>query len=617
MAHQFITVGPIPIFEQTTGEIDYPLIRDVDMNMYERQNGSDLEIGSYIHRPIWHEPDDIPSNEAASLTPTELPFTADDFDDSMGFALELMPDILDREDVGIRYAINGLMSLTPDGMPIIGEAPEVRHLWSVAAVWIKEGPGFGRVVAEWLTDGRPEIEVSASDIARFYDHSRSRAHVYGRTGESYNKMYGIIHPFEQWESSRQARLSPFYVREKALGAVFFETAGWERPQWYESNEILLETYGARVMDRPAEWDSRWWSPIINAEHLAMRDQVGLVDLTAFSIFDVTGSGALDYIQYMTVNQMNVPVGRGVYTPLLGPNGGFKADLTILRLGTNHFRVVTGGALGNVDRKWFLDHLPDDGSVQFQEQTSAICTLGLWGPKARDVLQSVTEADVSHAGFPFGTVKEIFIDHIKVLAFRISYVGELGWEIYAATEQGQRLWDMIWEAGQPHGIIPVGIGVYGTTARLEKGYRAFGMELEAEYNPVEAGLARPKVKQVDFIGREAYLKARDEAAAATLCTLTVDDHIASNGQARYMLGNEPILTTDGTPLIDRNGRRSFVTSAGSGPSVGKHILLAYLPPEYAHEGTRLLVEYLGEQYPVSVAVVGSTPLFDPANERMKY
>jgi glycine cleavage system aminomethyltransferase T/glycine/D-amino acid oxidase-like deaminating enzyme len=617
MAHQFITVGPIPIFEQTTGEIDYPLIRDVDMNMYERQNGSDLEIGSYIHRPIWHEPDDIPSNEAASLTPTELPFTADDFDDSMGFALELMPDILDREDVGIRYAINGLMSLTPDGMPIIGETPEVRHLWSVAAVWIKEGPGFGRVVAEWLTDGRPEIEVSASDIARFYDHSRSRAHVYGRTGESYNKMYGIIHPFEQWESSRQARLSPFYVREKALGAVFFETAGWERPQWYESNEILLETYGARVMDRPAEWDSRWWSPIINAEHLAMRDQVGLVDLTAFSIFDVTGSGALDYIQYMTVNQMNVPVGRGVYTPLLGPNGGFKADLTILRLGTNHFRVVTGGALGNVDRKWFLDHLPDDGSVQFQEQTSAICTLGLWGPKARDVLQSVTEADVSHAGFPFGTVKEIFIDHIKVLAFRISYVGELGWEIYAATEQGQRLWDMIWEAGQPHGIIPVGIGVYGTTARLEKGYRAFGMELEAEYNPVEAGLARPKVKQVDFIGREAYLKARDEAAAATLCTLTVDDHIASNGQARYMLGNEPILTTDGTPLIDRNGRRSFVTSAGSGPSVGKHILLAYLPPEYAHEGTRLLVEYLGEQYPVSVAVVGSTPLFDPANERMKY
>ena len=616
MAHQFITVGPIPIFEQTTGEIDYPLIRDVDMNMYERQNGSDLEIGSYIHRPIWHEPDDIPSNEAASLTPTELPFTADDFDDSMGFALELMPDILDREDVGIRYAINGLMSLTPDGMPIIGETPEVRHLWSVAAVWIKEAPGFGRVVAEWLTDGRPEIEVSGSDIARFYDHSRSRAHVYGRTGESYNKMYGIIHPSEQWESSRQARLSPFYVREKALGAVFFETAGWERPQWYESNEKLLETYGARVMDRPAEWDSRWWSPIINAEHLAMRDRVGLVDLTAFSIFDVTGSGALDYIQYMTVNQMNVPVGRGVYTPLLGPNGGFKADLTILRLGANQFRVVTGGALGNVDQKWFLDHLPDDGSVQFQEQTSAICTLGLWGPKAREVLQSVTEADVSHAGFPFGTVKEIFIDHIKVLAFRISYVGELGWEIYAATEQGQRLWDMIWEAGQPHGIIPVGIGVYGTTARLEKGYRAFGMELEAEYNPVEAGLARPKVKQVDFIGKEAYLKARDEAAA-TLCTLIVDDHIASNGQARYMLGNEPILTTDGEPIIDRNGRRSFVTSAGSGPSVGKHILLAYLPPKYATEGTRLLVEYLGEQYPVSVAVVGSPPLFDPANERMKY
>ncbi len=614
--HQFITVGPVPLFEKTKGEIEYPIVRDVDVNMYERQNGSDMEVGSYAHRPILHDPDDIPSNEEATLTPTELPFTADDFDESMENALELMPDVLAREDVGIRHSINGLLSLTPDGAPIIGETPEVRGLWSIAAIWIKEAPGFGRAVAEWMTHGTPEIDVTASDIARFYDHTRTNSHIHARTSEAFNKMYGIVHPAEQYESSRNVRLSPFYAREKALDAVFFETVGWERPMWYEANKTLLDEYGERVMPRPAEWDSRWWSPIINAEHLAMRDRVGMVDLTAFSIFDLTGPGVLDYIQHLTVNQMDVAVGRAVYTPLLTAHGGFKADLTIMRLGDEHFRVITGGGYGNVDKKWFKDHLPADGSVQFQDQTSAICTVGLWGPHARAVLQSVTGDDVSNEAFPYGAVKEIAIGPVRALAFRISYVGELGWEIYTSMEQGGRLWDSLWEAGQPHGLVPVGIGVYGTTARLEKGYRAFGMELESEYNPVEAGLSRPKVKKADFIGKEAYLKAREEEPAAILCTLTVDDNTSASGQPRYMLGREPILTPNGDPIVDRKGRRSYVTSAGSGPSVGKHLLLAYLPPEYASEGTQLKVEYLGEQYPVSVAVAGSTPLFDPDNERMK-
>ncbi len=614
--HQFITVGPIPLFGESTGEINYPIFRDVDVNMYERQNGSDMEVGSYQHRPILHDANDIPSNEEASLTPTELPFTDDDFDQSMEDALEALPEMLGREDVGIRHAINGLLSLTPDGMPIIGETPEVKGLWSIAAIWIKEAPGFGRAVAELMTYGVSGIDVHASDIARFYDHSTTKSHIHARTTEAFNKMYGIIHPAEQYESSRNIRMSPFAPREEALGVTFFETAGWERPQWYESNKSLLAEYGDKVLPRPAEWDSRWWSPIINAEHLAMRDRVGLVDLTAFSIFDITGAGALDYIQYMTVNQMNVKVGRAVYTPLLNTKGGFKSDLTILRLGENHFRVVTGGGLGNVDKKWFKDHLPADGSVTFEDKTSALCTVGLWGPKAREVLQAVTEDDVSNDGFPFGTVKEITIGPVKTSAFRISYVGELGWEIYTSMEQGLKLWDTLWEAGQEHGLIPVGMGVYGTTARLEKGYRAFGNELEAEYNPVEAGLARPKVKKADFIGKEAYLQARAEEPATTLCTLTVDDPAATTGEARYMLGNEPILTPAGGPITDSHGRRSYVTSAGSAPSVGKHLLLSYLPPQYAQVGTKLLVEYLGSQHAVTVDVVGSTPLFDPDNDRMK-
>jgi glycine cleavage system aminomethyltransferase T len=615
--HQFITAGPIAIFAETSGEINYPLIRDVDMNMYERQNGSDLEIGSYRHQTMLHEPDNIPSNEEATLTPTELPFTADTFDESMEIALTLMPDILDREDVGIRHAINGLMSLTPDGMPIIGETPEVKNLWSVAAIWIKEGPGFGRAVAQWMTHGSADIDLTPSDIARFYEHNRSRYHVAARTYETYNRMYSIVHPMEQYASGRGVRVSPFYAREEALGAFFYETAGWERPNWYESNKELLDEYGARVMPRPAEWDARWWSPIINAEHLAMRERVGMVDLTAFSIFEVTGPGVVEYMQKMAVNQMDVKVGRAVYTPLLNAQGSFKADLTIMRLGEAHYRVVTGGGNGNADKKWFVDHLPEDsGLVQLVDVTSAVCTLGLWGPKARAVLQSVTEDDVSHEGFPFGTVKRIMINQIEVLAFRISYVGELGWELYTKMEQGLRLWDILGEAGQSHGILPVGLGVYGTTGRLEKGYRAFGSELEAEYNPVEAGLDRPKVKSEDFIGKEAYLLARETGPAATLCTLTLDDPTEATGEARYMLGREPILTPAGEPIVDAKGRRSYVTSAGSGPSLGKHLLMAYLPPAEAVTGNKLKVAYLGGQYTVTIARVGSRPLFDPENERMK-
>jgi glycine cleavage system aminomethyltransferase T len=278
--------------------------------------------------------------------------------------------------------------------------------------------------------------------------------------------------------------------------------------------------------------------------------------------------------------------------------------------------VDGGGDGARDKKWFLKHLPEDGSVTFTDMTSALCTIGLWGPRARDVLQSVTDDDVSNEGFPFATAKALLIGGIPAWALRISYVGELGWEIYTPMEHGLKLWDTLWEAGRPHGIVPAGIGVYGTTARLEKGYRLMGAELESEYNPIEADLARPKVKRVDFIGREAYLRAREEAPATILCTLTVDDHTSSSGIPRFMQGREPILTPDGEPIVDRKGRRSYVTSAGAGPSVGKHILLAYLPPEYAREGTGLSVEYMMERYPVTVATVGSKPLFDPGDERMK-
>src|SRR5580765_7689954 len=383
--HQMIDVGPVPHFKNTKGVIEFPIVRDMDTNMYERQDGSGLEIGSYAHRAILHDPEDIPSNEEAALSPTEFPFTQDDFTQQMEDALELIPDVLNDESVGIKYAINGNLSLTPDGLPLLGETPEVKGLWSAAAVWVKEGPGVGRAVAEWMTNGESEIDLQSSDVARFYPEQRTPENVKARASEGFNKTYGIVHPGEQWASNRGVRVSPFHEQEQALGAVFYEAAAWERPHWYESNAGLVEEYG--VQPREHEWDARWWSPIINAEHLAMRDRAAMFDLTAFSIFDVKGPGALDVVQQVSARQMNVPSGRVIYTPVLAPSGGFKSDLTVMKMVDETFRVVTGGAHGMADKKWFADHLPDGADIQ--DLTSAQTTVGLWGPRARDILASIT------------------------------------------------------------------------------------------------------------------------------------------------------------------------------------------------------------------------------------
>jgi glycine cleavage system aminomethyltransferase T/glycine/D-amino acid oxidase-like deaminating enzyme len=614
--HQMIDVGPVPRFAGAKSDIEFPIVRDMDTNMYERQAGGDLEIGSYAHRPILYDPEDIPSLAQAALSPTEFPFTQADFEVQMQHALELMPEIVGDEKVGVKYAINGILSLSPDGMPILGESPDVKGLWSAAAVWVKEGPGTGKAIAEWMVHGESEIDLHSSDIARFHEHQKTRAHVRARAAEGFNKTYGIVHPSEQWGSNRGVRLAPFHERERELGATFFEVAGWERPQWYESNAPLLVEFGDRVTRRSAEWESRWWSPVINAEHLAMRERAGIFDLSAFAIFDICGPGALQAVQCTALRQMDVPVGRVVYTPVLSPNGGFKSDLTIMRLGDEHFRVVTGGAHGMSDRKWFRDHQPADGTAQLADLTSALTTIGLWGPRARDILAGATTDDVSNDGFKFGTCRTIDVGTVRVLASRISYVGDLGWELYVPIEQGLKLWDTLWEAGRPHGLAPCGIGVYGTTGRLEKSYRAHGAELETEYSVVEAGMSAPRVKTEDFVGKEAHLRDRDEEPAAVMCTLTVDDHTSESGEKRYMLGREPILTRAGKAIVDRRGRRSYVTSAGAGPSIGKHILMAYLPPEHAVTGAALAVEYLGERYPVTVAVAGPTPVFDPENLRVR-
>jgi len=614
--HQMADVGPMDVLAETNNEIGYPIVRDMDTFCYERQSSGSMEVGSYAHRPIFHHPSEIPSNDEAALSPTEMPFTADDFDQQMEEAIELMDMLGDAE---IKYAINGLLSLTPDAMPCLGEIPEVRNLWSAAAVWVKEGPGMAQVVAEWMTHGYPRvIDVHGADVARFYEQEKSDEHIWARSEEHFNKTYGIVHPSEQWESQRNQQVSPYFSRQEELGAFFFSARTWERPQWYDSNVDMVERYG--LSNRDTEWDNRWWSPITMAEHLNLRENAGMIDLSAFQIYELSGPGAVEFADYLAVNKVDKPVGSSVYTPWLTPDGGFHSDLTMMRTAEDTVRIVTGVFDGGRDEFWVKKHMPLDGSVTFKNITLETTTLGVWGPNAPAIVGQLTDHDLSQEGSPYGSLRNVEIQTadgpIKATLFRISYVGDTGWEIYTAWDNGPALWDALMTAGADHGLRPTGGGVYGTSGRLEKGYRLMGAELESEYSPVEAGLARPKVKAADFIGKEAYLAAREKGAEVAMCTLTVEDNTDSQGRKRHMQGgNEPILTMDGERIVDSHGRVSRVCTAGPGPSVGKDLLLAYLPNELAVVGTDLQVMYMNELFPVQVAAIEGS-VFDPEDIRLK-
>ncbi|MEM7406462.1 MAG: FAD-dependent oxidoreductase [Pseudomonadota bacterium] len=625
--HPLTFFGPYTEFAGTGKDIGYPLLRDQGNSAYLRDTGDpttpeggQIEWGYYEERdPRLVHPRDLQEKHEARLSPSQRDLELDQVVEAMERAIELTP-ILAELGYDEKRSFNGLLQVTADGGPSIGESPDVRGLWYAESVWVKDGPGTGKVLADWMTDGRTELDVHGIDISRYYPFQRTEEYIEARCYETAFKIYNPpVHNREPYTAARGVRKSPFWEREQALGGYFMEAAGWERAHGYASNEHLLEKYANQVPVRESEWDNRHFWRVSNAEHLEMSANVGMVNLSHFAIIDVTGPDAEALMEYLCVAKVggDTPVGKGIYTHFLDHAAGIRADLTVVRLAEQHYRVMDGGDTGHRDFVWMRRVAEDKGfDAEVADRTEDYVCIGLWGPNARATLQAVV-ADpdaLTHENFPFVAVRDIDVDGVTVSAFRISYVGEQGWELHCRYEDGLAVWDAL----HAQGVTPVGVETYANSRRLEKSLRLQNADLLTEYNLIEAGLHRPKVKAADFHGKAAYLAVRERPQqSAYLCTLTMTDNRDAHGVARYPVGSWPILDAESRQvLIDSDGRRSFVTSIAFGPTVGKNIALAYLPVEYCQEGRQLVLEYFHEHYPMSVAAVGYKPLYDPDNAKPK-
>lgn len=584
MQHQLVWTTPLTELEGETREASHALLRHQDRAMYFRHRKDHYAVGSYQHRAMPVSAWDIPRWGASKVMPSIMEFTPEDFEKPWRDALELMPALGKTE---IAEPLNGLFSFTPDGMPVMGESKEARGFWVAEAVWITHAMGVARAMAEWLVTGVPTVDLAGCDVHRFEPYALSDDYLIARNSRSYEEVYDILHPQQPMEEPRPLRTTPFYKRQKELGAYFMESSGWERPHWFEANGPLV-----RGRDIPAreEWSGRYWSPIAGAEHQVTREKVALYDMTPLKRVEVAGPGALEFLQRLNTNQLDKPVGSVTYSLMLDEGGGIKSDITIARLAEDSFQL---GLNGPRDIIWMEAHLPDDGSAHIRDVTSGTCCVGVWGPSARELVQSLTDDDLSNEAFGYFKARRIYVGEVPVTALRVSYVGELGWELYAPTEMGLRLWDILWKAGQPFGVIAGGRSAFGSL-RLEKGYRLWGTDMTTEHDPYEAGLGfAVKPDKGDFVGREALLRRREEGPRRKLTCLVLED------PAVVVVGSEPVYS-DGEPV-------GYVTSAAYGYTIGQSIAYAWLPPDLSRVGNRVEVEYFGERHG---AIVSAEPLFDP-------
>ncbi len=594
--HQFVITAPLPSlagFDQNRAdqEVTVPTVRELDGSMYYRQYWDSFGIGSYWHTPRPVDPYQVGKSAEWEFTP------ADFLGPPWERARRLMPMLAEADPSQFTHRYNGLFAFTVDGLPVIGET-DTRGLWVGIGAWLTHAPGVGKSLAEWMTTGETEWDMRLVNVHRFAGFQTTPKYVQRACDLNYAEVYEIVHPRRPIAEPRNVRLSAFHERHRELGAEFTVFAGLELPNWYRSNQLLAESFSQEIPSRSG-WEAMNWSPIQGAEHLETRRNVALFDLTGLSIIEVTGPEALAFVDYLCSSGMDKPVGQVVYTTWLTERGGVRRDLAVARLATDRFWLFVGEGSRPQDLVWVRRAAARFTEVSVVDMSDSYSALGLWGPNARRVLAKVTSVDLSNEAFPYFSCAWIDIGFSKVLAVRISYAGELGWELHIPTETSLPVWDFVWEAGREFGLIAAGMGAFDSL-RLEKGYRLWGGDVHTEYDPYEAGLGWVvKLSKGRFVGKGASEANKARPLKKTLCCLT-SDHPGA-----MALGNEPIM--NGSSCV------GYVTSANYGYNVGRFIVYGYLPADLAPEGTRLDVEYFGQRFPF---VVSADPQWDPRMERLK-
>jgi dimethylglycine oxidase len=596
MAHQYVRTGQIAALvgrNTDQAEAGLPILRHQDQDLYFREHVDRLGIGSYSHKPMPVDMSTLMADTAGEPMPSMLPFTEEDFAPAWTQARELLPALSDSK---VEEAFNGIFSFTPDGFSVMGEHRDLSGFWVAEAVWVTHSAGVARATAEWIVDGAPSIDAHECDLYRFEDVARSPKFIMQTSSQAFVEVYDVIHPSQFRNALRGLRTSPFYARQQQLGAFFYEGGGWERPAWYEANAELAQRLAADGLAFPDrdDWSSKFWSPISIAEAHWTRERVAMYDMTPLTRYEVSGAGAAAFLQRMTSNNVDKSVGSVTYTMLLDETGGIRSDITVARLSDRTFQVAVNGPM---DFDWLHRHLPADVTVR--DITGGTCCIGVWGPLAREMVAPLCPDDLSHEAFKYFRALQTYLGAIPVTMLRVSYVGELGWEIYASAEYGAALWDLLTEAGAPHGVIAAGRIAFNSL-RIEKGYRLWGTDMTAEHRPAAAGVDfAVRMTKDDFIGKAALQDA--PVPSMMLRSIVFDD------PAAVALGKEPVYSGAGDGECV-----GYITSAGYSATIGRTIAYAWLPAGVS-VGDGVTVDYLGTRHG---ARVHAEPVVDPEMTRIK-
>ncbi|ALQ29370.1 sarcosine dehydrogenase [Arthrobacter sp. YC-RL1] len=608
LAHQYVKTTKVKGLEgrnEQPNGASLPILRHQDQDLYFREHGDSYGIGSYAHKPMPSPVDALPKIKAEDYTsqrmPSSLDFTMEDFLPAWEASKGILPDLAETD---IAHGFNGIFSFTPDGGSLVGQSPKVQGFYLAEAVWVTHSAGIARAVAELIVDGRSSIELGEADVNRFEDIQLAPSFVSETSQQNFVEIYDVRHPLEPRLALRDLRVSPFHARQREQRAFFLEGGGWERPYWYESNAVYLKDLPEQWQDPQRDtWAAKFHSPIAAVEAWKTRTAVAMYDMTPLKRFEISGPGAAALLHRLSTGNAKKSVGSVTYTLLLDEAGGIRSDITIARLEEDLFQV---GANGNIDLAYFTveakaqneGRIPG-GWVQIRDITGGTCCIGLWGPHARKVIEKLSDDDFSNEGLKYFRLAKAHIAGVPVSAWRLSYVGELGWEIYTTADNGQRLWDVLFEAGREFGIIPAGRAAFASL-RLEKGYRSWGADMTTEHNPYEAGLdfAIAKKKEEDFVGKAALQRIAQQPVTRKLRCLVV------NTPHEVVLGKEPVYA--GEEVV------GYVTSAAYGYTIGRPIAYSYLPASFDF-GDTVHIDYFGQRI---AATVTEDPLYDPQMKRLR-